>query len=346
MDELSTNMINGLIPFPYKRNFMPNPEELFNNLIKNDYVRYDYNSRVQSTRKNIKWEFDGVNVSIIINGRAYDEVDQLTDYFTEEARMKSNVKGSIKPIKAWRDPIMAKEIAACAMELLHKDMDKYKDHRMKLSKFHLREASYFKIPECTLFKISLAKGIYQFFNAKIVLDPFGGWGDRAFGAAGAGVLKYVGIDPNPSLIKGHEKITKFLSEADDSCTEIKYRHIPIEEYGINEFHYDFRGNPPDLIFSSPPFYDYETYNNNDDKQSIKKYDSLKKWTYEWLLPSIDQLWDYLAPEGNLALYFTDRNGEVLNPLKKHMKKKHRHFRGVIACRRGRKRPIPLWVWQK
>jgi hypothetical protein len=29
-----------------------------------------------------------------------------------------------------------------------------------------------------------------------------------------------------------------------------------------------------------------------------------------------------------------------------MAEKGRHFRGVVACRRGTKRPLPLWVWRK
>ena len=346
---LARGMADGTIPFPYKHHHMcssemgtGSPEHLFRNLCDREYVvTGDRPFKTGGARPAIArtpWGFDRKQISFVVDECAYDEVDKLTDYFTEEARMAANVRGSPAPLDAFRDPATASKIARLAVS-----MSKKFGRSFGPGVSDLREACYKLVPECTLFKISLAKEIIRFFGAEVVFDPFSGWGDRGLGAAGAGVKKYVGLDPNPALTEGYARITDFVRRESPEV-RMTYRPLPIEGYGPAEFAEDFQDGPPTLAFSSPPFYDYEIY-SNDPRQS-SRHKTLEDWLDQWFLPAVDRVWGMLAPKGNLALYLTDARGEVTTPLCKHMEKRERRFRGVLACRRGSKRPLPLWVWQK
>ena len=344
---LAALMVDGSIGFPYKRAFLRPPEVDFDNLRRFDYVTVSdlpYIDRMRAARGHASvraaiaatpWGFDLREISMIVNDGAFDGVDQITDHFTEEARMAANVRGSPAPLDAWRDPAIATKIAERAVATSRQAGG--------VTLYHLREACYDKAPECTLFKVSLAKEICHFFAAKVILDPFAGWGDRGLGAAGAGVEKYVGLDPNPALVEGHARIVDFIGRQAPEV-RISYRPLPVEEYGPAEFAKDFPDGPPTLAFSSPPFHNYEVY--SDDPRQSTRYRTLESWIYEWFFPSLDRVWGALAPKGHLALYLTDQRGEVTTPLCEYMAKKERRFRGVVACRRGTKRPLPLWVWQK
>ena len=342
---LAQDICEGVTPFPYKKEFLKPPETYFGNLQKFAYVEVSTEAYIAKLRKGGKtrstlaqtpWGFDQEEISFIVAEEAYEDVDQITDHFTEVARMQARVRGSAAPVDEWRRPGIAEMIAKEAFALARKD-------RSPMTPHHLREACYKFVPECTLFKVSLAVEICRFFGAKTVLDPFAGWGDRMLGAAGAAVAKYVGVDPNPALELGHGQIAEFIGR---NCpnTEASVRPIPFEEYGPEELEADFGSRGADFVFSSPPFFDYEIY--SDDPRQSTRHNTLEKWLDDWFLPVTDRAWGALAPGGCLAYYISDGRGEVTKPLCKHMSARKRKFRGVIACRRGSKRPLPLWVWVK
>lgn len=103
--------------------------------------------------------------------------------------------------------------------------------------------------------------VYKFFNAKKVLDPYSGWGDRCLGAIALDI-EYIGIDSNPDLKSCYNNMMKFLGDNDlgsSKCKFISSKSEDIIENVVSEFQ-------PDLIFSSPPFWDkkkriIEKYNN-------------------------------------------------------------------------------------
>lgn len=346
-DKLADQMVSGELSFPYKKSHLDPPEEYFARLRKNVYVDVE---DAPVAGQPSSWRFDGKPLSLVVNDKSFNEVDLITDHFTEEARMAAHVRGKLSPAAAWRDPPTARKIARNAL--------KRSPHSLP-SALELREACYETVPECTLFKVSLAAAIYKFFLAgKIreerarVLDPFAGWGDRAIGASGAGVSEYIGVDPNAALVEGHQAISEFTAKF--GRTSAKFRPAPFESYGPDEVAEDFPdpsekdfSSGADLVFSSPPFHDYEIY-SPDATQSVSsgRNESVAEWVRDWFLPVTDRAWGALAPGGNLAYYLSDKSGEVTGPLCRHMEAHGREFRGVISCRRGNKRPLPLWVWRK
>lgn len=367
--DLVDQMVSGRLPFPYKRDYLDPPEVYFANLRSAEYVKvsdapFVAHLRAAARRRGkdavragiaqVPWGFDRKEISLIVSEAAYDEVDVLTDSFTEEARMAARVRSFPSPLEAWRTHASASRIASKALlltsrEWFLKDRGPGNPPDVPSGKV-LREACYESTPECTTFKVSLAAAIYRFFLADVpdavVLDPFAGWGDRALGAAGAKV-SYVGVDPNPALAGGYGMIRNFLAEVSPETTT-RFRPIPFEDFGPAELGEDFPGGGgADLVFSSPPFYDYEIY-SDDPRQSVRagSDQTLVEWLRDWFLPATDRAWGALKPGGCLAYYLSDKKGEITTPLCDHMEAHGREFRGVIACRRGEKRPIPLWVWRK
>jgi len=116
--------------------------------------------------------------------------------------------------------------------------------------------SYFqRVP--SQFSPYISACIYKNFNAKKVLDPYAGWGDRAVGAMALDI-EYIGIDSNPKLQKCYNNMFKLFT---NKCTFINEK----SEYIISELVDEYK---PDLVFTSPPFWDesdimIECYNNAD-----------------------------------------------------------------------------------
>src|SRR5438045_224532 len=92
--------------FPYKKEFL-NPKELWNNAIELDLVSLctldipnineDRPKGWRSLPRNIKWEFQGKFVAFVVHPDAYEKVNKLVDYFSEEARMKAHRKDHLSP---------------------------------------------------------------------------------------------------------------------------------------------------------------------------------------------------------------------------------------------------------
>lgn len=349
------------LPFPFKRRFLPDDAAVyFSRLRANSYSRVEraayargHRGRRYPPARKLRWQYGcgprKSQTAIVINERAYDEVDVITDLFTEPARMAAAVEGKPSPLAVWADPLAREEILAKSRTLdlapLAEDMS---DEAMALRA--QREAIWHTTPEATSFKVSLAKAIYEFFRARRTLDPCAGWGDRMLGAAGAGLGRYVGLDPNPALAKGHAAIAEFVAAETaggaGTGTAATVRPIPAEDYTAEMAAEDFGGALPDFVFTSPPFFTYEIYNAADENQSVSRHATLEDWVHGWLLPVMGRAWGFLAPGGHFAIYIADAGGhDVVAPLVAHMSALGTYC-GVVACRRGKKRPVPLFVWRK
>ena len=62
------------------------------------------------------------------------------------------------------------------------------------------------------FKTIVAKGLYNYFQAKNVLDFSAGWGDRLFAASSLDI-KYLGLDPNYKLKDTYHSIIKEIGNS-------------------------------------------------------------------------------------------------------------------------------------
>ncbi len=81
-----------------------------------------------------------------------------------------------------------------------------------------------------------------------ILDPTMGWGGRVVAACAFGAKSYTGIDINTQLEQPYTKLTHFLSSLDDMNTSI-------------ECHFTYSRLSYNMVLTSPPYYDIETYPN-------------------------------------------------------------------------------------
>lgn len=211
------------------------------------------------------------------------------------------------------------------------------------------------------FRPTTAKFLYDNFQAKRVLDPSAGWGDRLSGfIASEKTEHYVGIDPNTLMHPCYEKQFDFYSQrvkgkrADFICNGSE--HADLSDY---KEYFDF-------CFTSPPYFDAERY-SLEETQSFHQYQTVDKWLQGFLFPTLLNCWNSLAEGGRMAINIIDvyvdpkkYTAELCIPMLEFMKKMpNANYEGVIgyqiaqrktsrATRSELKTPMaePIWVWCK
>jgi DNA modification methylase len=66
-------------------------------------------------------------------------------------------------------------------------------------------------------------------------------------------------------------------------------------------------NTYDLVFTSPPFFDFELY-ENDKGQSVEKFNTLEKWLHGFMYPYIEKSFKAMTIGGHFGLYISDYTG--------------------------------------
>ena len=198
------------------------------------------------------------------------------------------------------------------------------------------------------FKPSVAKGVYDFFGAKRVLDFSAGWGDRLVGFLASNAESYIGIDPNSDLHPQYEKINEFCG----TNKEAKFICLPAEDVDYSELRYDF-------VFTSPPYFDLEIY-NEEETQSVKRYPKIDHWLEGFLFKSLSKIYEYLEDGGSIAVNISDNpvvNIFVCESMLEHMESIGATYEGTIGyglARRptesglnlSKEKSEPIFIWSK
>ena len=269
------------------------------------------------------------HLTIMSQPEDYIQIDQITNFFTEEARMEARVGKNISPLEFWnqkKDMIIQEDrsVQECREEIFKYSQDKTSQMR-----------------EATLFKSTLAKTVYDIFQPTNILDFSAGWGDRLIAAIAYGKANYTGFDPNLLLVDGHQQIIETFR------TEYKYKVIaePFETYDIKKF----KQEQFDLVFTSPPYFDFEVY-CDDETQSIKRYPDYETWINKFLFKSIDQSFALLQNSGYLVIHISDTRSMkyVVQRMIEYIQyDQNKMYVGCIASQSSmNKRPQPLWVFKK
>jgi tRNA1(Val) A37 N6-methylase TrmN6 len=254
---------------------------------------------------------------------------QITDYFSEECRLKCSFSKFISPIEYYNEN--------------YKKIEKidFKDY-WDFSQYFLT-----KVHPCNNFSNFLALGIYRFFKPKRILDFSAGWGDRLIGALAYGKAEYKGIDPSKCMQPVYKEIINFFTTYCPDITGLKekYKVIqkPFEEYKVKENHYD-------LVFTSPPFFVYEKYETDNKKQSMDRYTDLESWKEFFLFSSLRKCIKALVPGGHIAIYIEDfdKNKYVKDTIKM-MEKENVSYLGTVTWYNESRKKIKYrnaYVWKK
>ena len=158
---------------------------------------------------------------------------------------------------------------------------------------------------CSQFKPNVAKGIYDRYKCKNVLDFSAGWGDRLAGfyASDYGEL-YVGVDPrkeNHPIYKKQEEFYKKHSTFFETEKKCNFICEPAEDVDLSKYE-----GMMDIVFTSPPYFNVERY-SHDDTQSWVRYKNIDLWNENFLQKAVKNVWKTLRKGGLLMVNISDVN---------------------------------------
>ena len=204
-----------------------------------------------------------------------------------------------------------------------KDEWKLIDETDKYSKKQRKKCSEKSGRECTLFPYTLGLKVLEIFKPKKWLDPTAGWGDRLRCAITYG-CSYLGIDSNPDMQSAYKEIIG--TEKNVEVLKGKFQDVQI------------RGKY-DLVFTSPPFYTKEKYEN------MTEWKNIEEFLKEFLNPLFDKSVKHLSKNGHLVLYIEDlRTEPFIDLMKGYAEELPLIYEGAFYYES--KTPKPFYVWKR
>ena len=167
-----------------------------------------------------------------------------------------------------------------------------------------------------------------------------GYGGRMLGAIAAGI-NYIGTDPCTATFEGLEHIKEEWSD--------KKRLCELYKVGSEEFWPDAQSI--DLCFTSPPYYDWEKY-SEEETQSYKKYPEVQDWIDGFLWHTMDKCHYGLKSGGILAMNVANTKRiknfeEVTVRIAKEIHYKHIDtWRLQLSSQTGSPKYEPIFIFQK
>jgi hypothetical protein len=184
--------------------------------------------------------------------------------------------------------------------------------------------------ECTLYPFPAGLKVMEMFKPKRWLDPTAGWGDRLRVAIASGV-EYVGVDSNLSMQSAYKAIIEDKAGGDTK----KYKVIPGRFQGAR-----ITGKF-DLVFTSPPFFTKEVYEN------MVEWKNVEEFMKEFLKPLLRKSYKHLEKDGHIVLYIEDSpESEFIDLMKLYVQEELPGLRYEGAFYYQGTKPRPYYVWKK
>ncbi len=133
-----------------------------------------------------------------------------------------------------------------------------------------------------------------------VIDFSAGYGGRLLGALALN-KPYIGIEPNRGQVGGCLRMIKALRRLQFCLPEAQLLN-GVAEDELSRFPSD----STELVFSSPPFFDWEHYSQSN-SQSFKRFPAFEQWLSNFLEPVIAESYRLLTKRGHLVLNVTNGN---------------------------------------
>lgn len=216
----------------------------------------------------------------------------------------------------------------------------------KIDKSKLRTMIGLRKYICAQFKPNVAKSLYEFYDAKTVLDFSMGWGDRLAGFfASSNTEHYIGIDPRKENHPIYLEQAKYY-ETNNGFFENKktyeFHESPAEDFDFGKYK-----NTVDVVFTSPPYFNVERY-SHDDTQSWVRYKEIGDWNKDFLHTTLKKIIPTLKEGGIMAIniadvytnskWSTDRGWlEITNPMNHFLESQGLVYKGCIGMEMA-KRP--------
>jgi hypothetical protein len=168
-----------------------------------------------------------------------------------------------------------------------------------ISPAYMRKAlrTYSGVQRVSNFRPSASAIIYDTFcDGGTVWDMSCGYGGRLIGAiASPNVKHYIGTDPANQTMQG-------LKELRDDFAHLTKTQVSLHQMGSEEFVPE--ANSVDLCFTSPPYFDTETY-ALELTQSYMRYNNVESWNNDFLRVTIQNCRTGLRKNGKMLLNVAD-----------------------------------------
>jgi 16S rRNA G966 N2-methylase RsmD len=128
--------------------------------------------------------------------------------------------------------------------------------------------------------------IYIKYSPQCILDFCAGWGGAAVACAALNIPKYIGIEINTNLQEPYNKLLSYLKTKSSSDIQMIFEDALKIDY--SSMYYDF-------VFTSPPYYFIQQYENN------VEYDSKQHMNEEFYKPIFTKVYNGLQPGGYFAI---------------------------------------------
>jgi len=128
--------------------------------------------------------------------------------------------------------------------------------------------------------------IYTKYKPNCILDFCAGWGGASVAASALNIPKYIGIEINQSLIEPYNQLVEFLKERSKTNIQMIFDNALTIDY--SQLDYDF-------VFTSPPYYFIQKYENN------TTYTSKKEMDKKFYIPLFLNTFNHLKQNGVYAL---------------------------------------------
>lgn len=127
------------------------------------------------------------------------------------------------------------------------------------------------------------------------IDTSAGFGSRMSAALLNGA-SYIGFDPNTEVVTKSNEMFAFFKENELVTDEQDFK---IYNCGSEEFKPELV-NSADVVFTSPPYFNLETY-ANDSCESNKNYNNYSIWLENFVKPTVDNIYKYLKCDGYIMI---------------------------------------------
>jgi tRNA1(Val) A37 N6-methylase TrmN6 len=204
-------------------------------------------------------------------------------------------------------------------EILSNVLRNMVDKNEELSSHNIikRICSYSGVKRTSVFPVRVAKTLiakYGKLGMKI-LDPCAGYSSRLLGFMSQGYEgKYVGIDPCKQTVVGLKETFDVIKNLDKKRHECEIISDMAESYLPN-----IESESYDIIFTSPPYFNLEKY-DNDDTQSYIKYPRYDEWRDKFLFKIILECKRIMKPDGTFLLNIANaRQNNIIEDVGKFVK---------------------------
>lgn len=235
-----------------------------------------------------KPEIKGNN--IFIPGDSYQKYDSICDFFTEEIRLKTKrFDEKYSPSDYWKKNYL---------QIIQTS---------KKTGLTLDEILYQACKGQVNFKITGILGLLEIASRLInkqlskctIFDPSAGNGGIIFAGMAKSCKHIIANDPNSDLIDPYQRIQTFFSTIKKE-SNIHFTH---QSFSSN-YSYPEAVPNPDIIFTSPPFFNIEKY-SSETTQSIEMYPNFNHWLDLFLKPYLTHCIQLLNLNGILLLHYVD-----------------------------------------